>query len=203
MVLPGFVNGHAHSVEHWSRGLILPLPLELWVLEYVRHEPRGDAGWLGEDSFVKTPSAAVYMSALHTGIESMLSGCTAIMDHFFARNLEDIDAAVAAYKQIGIRAFIAPMLSDDAEKYSNYIPLAPHAATINANKDFAHKGLATGGQFRTRIGKYDPIKTQACLDLWEAAVKKHHDPENGIEIVIGPVTVYCKFVQYFFSCFAW
>ena len=31
LLLPGFVNGHTHSVEHWARGLIKPLPLELWA----------------------------------------------------------------------------------------------------------------------------------------------------------------------------
>ena len=30
LLMPGFVNGHTHSVEHWARGLIKPLPLELW-----------------------------------------------------------------------------------------------------------------------------------------------------------------------------
>ena len=29
LLLPGFVNAHTHSIEHWARGLIKPLPLEL------------------------------------------------------------------------------------------------------------------------------------------------------------------------------
>ena len=44
MLVPGFVNGHTHSVEHWARGLIKPLPLEMWVLQLIRHEPRGNEG---------------------------------------------------------------------------------------------------------------------------------------------------------------
>ena len=36
MLLPGSVNAHAHSSEHWARGLIKPLPLELWIHELVR-----------------------------------------------------------------------------------------------------------------------------------------------------------------------
>ena len=47
LLLPGFVNAHTHSTEHWARGLIKPLPLELWVQQLIRHEPRGDAGWHG------------------------------------------------------------------------------------------------------------------------------------------------------------
>ena len=36
MLLPGSVNAHAHTSEHWARGLIKPLPLELWIHQLVR-----------------------------------------------------------------------------------------------------------------------------------------------------------------------
>ena len=35
LLLPGSVNCHAHSSEHWIRGLVKPLPLELWLPELV------------------------------------------------------------------------------------------------------------------------------------------------------------------------
>ncbi|MFW6359849.1 MAG: amidohydrolase, partial [Chroococcales cyanobacterium] len=31
LLLPGFVNAHTHSSEFWQRGLVPPLPLELWL----------------------------------------------------------------------------------------------------------------------------------------------------------------------------
>ena len=108
MLLPGFVNAHTHSVEHWARGLIKPLPLELWLQQLIRHEPRGEAGWKGQDSWLQTPACAIGLSAMVCGAESMLSGCTAIMDHLLIRDLDDLDAAVQAYKALGIRAFIVP-----------------------------------------------------------------------------------------------
>ena len=40
------------------------------------------------------PSEAVGLSALHCGVEALLSGCTAILDHLFIRGMEDLDAAV-------------------------------------------------------------------------------------------------------------
>jgi hypothetical protein len=159
-------------------------------------------------------SISVYLSALHTGTESMLSGCTAIMDHLFVRDINDIGAAVKAYKQIGIRAFIAPMLDDDAEMYCKYIPLVPDAPERNNNNDSNNNskngeregggctccgvgggggGLDDNGNFRERHGRYDTEKTKKALSLWEEAVKKYHKPEEGIEIVIGPATVYCEF----------
>ena len=109
MLLPGFVNAHTHSVEHWARGLIKPLPLELWLQQLIRHEPRGEAGWKGQDSWLQTPACAIGLSAMVCGAESMLSGCTAIMDHLLIRDLDDLDAAVQAYKALGIRAFIVPL----------------------------------------------------------------------------------------------
>lgn len=31
MVLPGFINAHTHSIEMWTRGLVEPIPLEIWL----------------------------------------------------------------------------------------------------------------------------------------------------------------------------
>lgn len=36
LLLPGCVNAHTHTSEHWARGLIKPLPLELWIHQLVR-----------------------------------------------------------------------------------------------------------------------------------------------------------------------
>mmetsp|Transcript_87155 Transcript_87155/g.154307 ORF Transcript_87155/g.154307 Transcript_87155/m.154307 type:complete len:580 (+) Transcript_87155:60-1799(+) len=188
LLMPGFVNAHTHSIEHWTKGLIKPLPLELWVQQLIRKEPRGQEGWEGEDSFLKTPSSAVGLSAMHCGVESLLSGCTAVLDHLFIRNMEDLAAAVDAYKAVGVRAFISPMLNDDAEMYTNYIPLVPDAADRNCHGGCC--GMGENGEFRTKKSPSDPEKTAACLKLWEEAVQRFHDPKAGIEIVIGPVTVY-------------
>lgn len=48
-------------------------PLELWVeMLYYKIDPRKDPG---------CPADKVYWSALHCGVETLLSGGTAIMDH--------------------------------------------------------------------------------------------------------------------------
>ena len=167
MLLPGFVNAHTHSVEHWARGLIKPLPLELWLQQLIRHEPRGEAGWCGVDSWLQTPASAIGLSAMMCGAESLLSGCTAIMDHLLIRDLDDLAAAVSAYKAMGIRAFIAPMLGDDAIMYDNYIPLASDAPERNAAACAAGcpdcGAMGPGGAFRTKKGDSDPAKTKAML----------------------------------------
>ena len=183
MLLPGFVNAHSHSDEHWTKGLIKQLPLELWLLQLFKHEPRGQDGWNGKESFTKTPSWAIGVSALHAGLEAMLSGCTAVMNHLFVRNIDDVEAAVQAYKFLGIRAFLAPMLSDDKDLYQNYIPLAPDAKARNALG--CSRAMGEDGSCRLERGPHDPAKTQEAMGLWEEAVRRFHDPDAGIEIVIG------------------
>ena len=190
MLLPGFVNAHTHSVEHWARGLIKPLPLELWVQQLIRHEPRGDEGWLGKESFGGTPAEAIGISAAHAGVEALLSGCTAVMDHLFIRDIDDLAAAVAAYKALGVRAFIAPMLNDDAAMYENYIPRANDARARNKRHNNCCGGMCADGAFRTHGLRHDAERTKQMLALWELAVERYHDPANGVEIVIGPVTAY-------------
>ena len=128
-------------------------------------------------------AAAVAVSAMHCGVEALLTGATAIMDHLLCRDIDDVAAAVAAYKALGIRAYIAPMLGDDLEGYSNYIPLARDAEGRNAAakaKGICDCGaMCNGGMFRTSKGVRDPAKTQANLDLWTEAAQRFHDPENG------------------------
>ena len=69
MITPGLVNGHTHSVEHWLRGAIPPLPLEMWLFQLVFNEPRGaPGGWFKEKSWMETPAAMVAISALLCGI---------------------------------------------------------------------------------------------------------------------------------------
>lgn len=101
LLLPGTVNAHTHTSEHWARGLIKPLPLELWIHQLVRHEPRGVEGGrlLGyEDSFAQCPPELIGLSCLHAGLETLLGGATAVLDHLWVRGIEDVAAAVAAYR---------------------------------------------------------------------------------------------------------
>ncbi|MEO1132396.1 MAG: amidohydrolase, partial [Cyanobacteria bacterium J06639_1] len=41
LLLPGWVNAHTHSPEMWTRGLIPPLPLELWLAELYSYPLQG------------------------------------------------------------------------------------------------------------------------------------------------------------------
>lgn len=151
LLLPGFVNAHTHSSEMWQRGLIPPVPLELWIGELY--------------DFTPIEPENVYLSALGTAVETLLSGGTSVFDHLVlipGQELETIAAAVRAYREIGIRAFIAPLIQDQA---------------LSA-------GLPSGNHQRDHAPYLR--STQATLDLIQAAVQQFHCPEAGIQIAVAP-----------------
>ena len=122
----------------------------------------------------------------------MLGGATGIMDHLWVRNIDDVAAAVAAYRSLGIRCWLALMLSDtEGDNYANYTACAPNAAERNAKAGGCScGGMAPGGAFRLKPNGYDPAKTEAAAALWEEAIRLYHRPEEGINIAIGPTTCY-------------
>ena len=151
LLLPGFVNGHTHSPQFWQRGLIPQLPLELWLADVLDTSP--------------TQVEQLYLGALGTAINTLLSGGTCVMDHLYliaGHELESVAAAVRAYKEIGIRAFIAPLIQD--------LPFV--AGYPEGLKTLPHK-------------PYHQSTTE-ILALMEAIVAQFHEPEAGIQIAVGP-----------------
>jgi cytosine/adenosine deaminase-related metal-dependent hydrolase len=151
LLLPGFVNAHTHSPEFWQRGAIPPLPLELWLAELY--------------DFVPSDPELFYWSALAIAAETLLSGGTTIVDHLIliaGKEIEGIAAVVRAYKEIGIRAFIGPLIQDQS------IPA----------------GIPTGGAEPTT----QPYlrSTAATLDLMQTVIEQFHDPDAGISIMVAP-----------------
>ncbi|MEM1344260.1 MAG: amidohydrolase family protein [Pseudomonadota bacterium] len=100
---PGLINGHHHSHEHYHKGRYDRLPLELWM-NYVRP---------------LTPMALsarqVYLRTLVGAIQALRSGTTTIVDDLNVSPVlipEHVEAALQAYEDIGIRAFVGPTLFD-------------------------------------------------------------------------------------------
>ncbi|MFH7028554.1 MAG: amidohydrolase [Heteroscytonema crispum UTEX LB 1556] len=154
LLLPGFVNAHTHSSEMWQRGIMSTLPLELWLAELY--------------DFAPLDIEKVYLSALGTAVETLLSGGTSVVDHLMlipGKEFETIATAVRAYQEVGIRAFIAPLIQDES---------------ITA-------GIPSGETQQT----HEPYfrSTQATLELIEEAVKQFHRPEEGVNILPAPTGI--------------
>jgi len=151
LLLPGFVNGHTHSSQVWQRGLIRPLPLELWLAEV----------------FDTAPSLGIkelYLGALSTGIDTLLSGGTGLMDQVLLKpgqEVESVAAIAQAYKELGLRAFIAPLLMDEP-----FLAGLPHG--------------------RSQPSSPYPRTTQDQLALMDTLIQQFHRPETGIHIAVGP-----------------
>lgn len=151
LALPGFVNAHTHSSEMWQRGIVPPLPLELWIAQL--HE------------FLPPNPEQIYLSALGTAAETLLSGGTTLVDHLVLipdRELESVAAAVRAYREIGIRAFIGPLIQDQHQ--DSGIPVGEAAI------------------------EFEPFfrSTEATLELMHQVVDQFHRPEDGIHIMVAP-----------------
>ncbi|MBD0304174.1 MAG: amidohydrolase, partial [Tolypothrix sp. T3-bin4] len=154
LLLPGFVNAHTHSSEMWQRGIMSVFPLELWLAELY--------------DFAPLDIEKVYLSALGTAVETLLSGGTSVVDHLVlipGKELETIATAVKAYKEVGIRAFVAPLIQDES---------------LSA-------GIPSGESEQT----HEPYfrSTQATLEIIEEAVKQFHRPEEGINIATAPTGI--------------
>jgi 5-methylthioadenosine/S-adenosylhomocysteine deaminase len=151
LLLPGFVNAHTHSSEMWQRGQIPPTPLELWLAELY--------------DFAPPDPEKIYLSALGTAIETLLSGGTSVVDHLVlipGKELETIAAAVRAYQEVGIRAFIGPLIQD--QSMTQGIP--------NGNHPQEHSEYLRS--------------TKATLDLMQEIIAQFHRPEAGISILVAP-----------------
>jgi 5-methylthioadenosine/S-adenosylhomocysteine deaminase len=154
LLLPGFVNAHTHSSEMWQRGLIPPLPLELWLAELYDFSP--------------LEPEQIYLSALGTAVETLLTGGTSVVDHLVlipGREVETITAAVRAYQEVGIRAFVAPLVQDEP-----FVAGLPN----NPTGDSDAAGL---------------LNTAQVLELIEAAVEQFHRPESGLNILVAPTGI--------------
>jgi 5-methylthioadenosine/S-adenosylhomocysteine deaminase len=154
LLLPGFFNAHTHSSEMWQRGIMSMFPLELWLGELY--------------DFAPLDLEKVYLSALGTAVETLLSGGTSVVDHLVltpGQELETIATAVRAYQEVGIRAFIAPLIQDES--------------------------LTAGIPAGNSIQNHEPYfrSTAATLEIIEEAVQKFHQPEAGINILVAPTGI--------------
>jgi len=165
LLLPGFFNAHTHSPEMWQRGVIPPLPLELWLAELY--------------DFAPLEVEKVYLSALGTAVETLLSGGTSVVDHLVlipGQEIETIATAVSAYQKVGIRAFIAPLIWDQ--------PLI--------------SGIPSGGNQLENTTKGRSVRE--ILQMLEEAINNFHRPEAGVYILTAPTGIQLCSDELFGGC---
>ncbi|MFB2936415.1 amidohydrolase [Aerosakkonemataceae cyanobacterium BLCC-F154] len=165
LLLPGFFNAHTHSPEMWQRGVIPPLPLELWLAELY--------------DFAPLEVEKVYLSALGTAVETLLSGGTSVVDHLVlipGQEIETIAATIQAYQAVGIRAFVAPLIWD--QSLISGIPSGENQAENSIPGRSA----------------------QEILQMLEEAINKFHKPEAGVYILTAPTGIQLCSDELFVGC---
>lgn len=101
LVIPGLINAHYHSHDTLCRGMFEELPLEMWLLYTLP---------MGANRSKEEVRARTLVGAL----ESLRAGITTVQDMLGLVPLSEdyIDVVLAAYKEIGIRVVLSPMVSD-------------------------------------------------------------------------------------------
>src|SRR5690625_2124904 len=102
IVIPGLVNSHMHSSDHFNKGWFDNLPLELWV-PYLRPIFTG----------FNHSSDEIYLRTLLGAIEMIRTGTTTVIDdvvQFPAIDDENLESIFKVYDTIGIRACITSYL---------------------------------------------------------------------------------------------
>jgi 5-methylthioadenosine/S-adenosylhomocysteine deaminase len=158
LLMPGLINAHTHSPENLFKGRIEAVPLEFWLFN------------LFGSSFPFT-GRELYLSAMIGAIEMLKSGTTAAVDHFWvngAMSIEALDAVMSAYRDVGLRAGVAPLVQDD-HKINKMI--------LDQNPDLA------GGVY----GSSPPISATEYIRVLEAFFLQWHGAEDGrLQCLAGP-----------------
>ena len=104
IVIPGIINAHLHSHDHFNKGKFDNLPLEIWMME-LRPLSTG----------MTHTAEEIYLRTLYGCIEMLRTGTTTIIDDIVQTNLfdeEKITSVLQAYEDAGIRGYITTMTSD-------------------------------------------------------------------------------------------
>jgi 5-methylthioadenosine/S-adenosylhomocysteine deaminase len=156
-LLAGLVNTHAHSHSSLTRGSAEGLPLEGWLAVIEKEQ-------------AQLTDEQAYVGALATYAEALLCGTTAIVDMCIRP-----EPAMAAARDIGIRAVIVPYVADSK----------PFAPTLEQNArllDMAGSNMGNDANDRVRlwVGVHD---LESCSDdCIRAAAELARERHTGLHL---------------------
>lgn len=160
-IVPGMVNAHNHSNENWFRGRWDNLPLEPWML----FSYPALAGPVQS-------SRETYLRTLIGGLDMVHSGATCVIDFLYEMagfTDESLEAVVTAYRDLGLRALIVLGMGDRA-----------YHETVVLDEHLVDPALIE------RLEREKPPSWDEWETFTREAVKRHHRPDEGIMIGLGP-----------------
>ena len=127
LIIPGLVNSHTHAHGGLGKGAVGDrLPLEVFLT--------GSGALNGSRTLDDK-----YLSAQLSAVEMVKKGCTAAYDLFVeypVPSIEGIEAVGRAYRDVGMRAVIAPMVADRTlyQAYPGLVDALPEASREGARR---------------------------------------------------------------------
>jgi len=127
LIIPGLVNSHTHAHGGLGKGAVSDrLPLEVFLT--------GSGALNGSRNLEDK-----YLSALLSAVEMVRKGCTAAYDLFVeypVPSVEGVNAVARAYRDVGMRAVIAPMMADRTlyQAYPGLVDALPEAQRETARR---------------------------------------------------------------------
>jgi 5-methylthioadenosine/S-adenosylhomocysteine deaminase len=160
VVMPGLVNAHLHSNEGFEQGAYDNLPLEPWLLQ--SYPPFGFPLLSEEDYYLRTMLAAV---------ESIRAGVTTVQDDYvhLPGTPEAQDAAIQAYLDVGLRAWVTVDLWD-----VGLLDCLPYVRSIIPKA------------IQDEILALPFTSTDAQLALFQRHFEKWHGRDGRIRVIIAP-----------------
>ena len=210
LLVPGLVNGHQHSHEHFQRGRTENLPLELWMHLVRTRIP------------VPLSPRQVYLRTMVGAIESLRTGCTTLVDDMAlggAIDRERIEASLQAYEDIGIRSLTGFAMMDKpiidnfpfvAEHFPPELAAELRAAPPPAGQDqlaLVRELARTRHPQHNRVGVLVSASApQRCNAHFLMAVRAladdlalpliTHVQETRLQVVTGQIFYGCPIVEY-------
>jgi 5-methylthioadenosine/S-adenosylhomocysteine deaminase len=160
LIIPGLINAHTHAHNNLSRGAA-----DRWTLEdLLNHGPA-----LGVGRSVREQ----YVSAALGAIEMLTSGVTGVYDLFMAMPAvtdESCEAVARAYGDSGMRAVVAPAVSDMV-----FYKTVPGLMDI------------LPGDLRTAVEGIEPAPTRGLLNVMERHIRDWEGSYDGrIRTAVAP-----------------
>jgi 5-methylthioadenosine/S-adenosylhomocysteine deaminase len=160
LLMPGLVNGHAHSGETFFKGRYANEPLELWML-HAYPIILGPA----------VPPRLLYLRSALFALEALKGGATTVCDDFIDRPFQDLDRlgqVFSAYRDVGIRANVSQSVAD-----LNVFDTMPFAKDL------------VPAELRARNNR-PPVSISAYQDFCREAFSTLHQPDGRLRFMLAP-----------------
>lgn len=210
MLVPGLINSHLHSHEHFSKGATENLPLELWM-----HQARSAMA-------VPLNPRQTYLRTLVGAIEALRTGTTTVVDDLLlgpAIDRENVEAVFQAYEDAGLRALVGFAMTNravvdnfpfvdsafpaDLLAQLRAVPRPSEEAYLTLSKELARTRHPHSSRVGYLISNSAPQRcTEEFLLRWRRFADEHalpviiHVQETRLQVVSGGLFYGSPMVEY-------